>query len=55
MGICMYDVPRFWVQMDTCAVGVYQALLPRREGPGDEVSMTLDPSLYKGLAHETLL
>ena len=34
MGI--YDVPRFWVQTGACAVGVYQALFPRREGPGDE-------------------
>ena len=34
MGI--YDVPRFWEQTGACTVGVYQALLPRREGPGDK-------------------
>ncbi len=39
MGI--YDVHRFWVQTDACTVGVYQALLLRREGPGDEATAVL--------------
>ena len=34
MGI--YDVPRLWVQMGACTIDVYQALLPCREGSGDE-------------------
>ena len=33
----IYDVPRFWVQMGACMVGVYQALSP---GPGDEAKHT---------------
>ena len=46
MGI--YDVTRFWLQTGACAVGVYmyQALLPRREGPGDEASVIGHPLLH---------
>ena len=29
-------LPGFYGQIDTCACSGYQALLPRREGPGDE-------------------
>ena len=52
----VYDVPRFWVQTGACAVGVYQALFPRREGPGDEATnayarlMSYSNDLYQTIA-----
>ena len=41
--------------MDVCVVGVYQGLLPRREGPGDEATLycTLTRNLSIGYSSQS--
>ena len=41
----IYDVPRFWVHSDACAVGVYQAFF---WGPGDEAKSTSNGESQNG-------